>query len=251
MADVGCLLVLYRWGGKSNWMDFILSLNTALMILFYLGLTRGKELQIGEYFITGVTLAVVLVVGGLSFKWFPGAHEPQILYGHWSLCLNDRPDARRLGTSTPIWQFVCSSHSLSLCPSPTPVYQSVLSDIEHPLPLPIRDAVLTLLAMLKIFFGAAVVYQVGFLPAKAETVVRAPIPADRAKGKDPYWPAFPLALLGVGTILVLGITIAEKQLWVQVREELRSVATWIIVTGAIIAIISNLKTLLGRKEKAV
>jgi hypothetical protein len=240
-------------GGNSNWVKFLVSdLNTAFMVLFYFGLTRGNSLKLVTYFVNGLGLVGILAVGGLSLSFFPQLPGglAQSLYGHWSLCLSMVAPVLvgwgfrlRYGTSQVL--IVGFIYALA-----QPVaYQAMVPGLEQPMPQALGEAALTLLALLKVVFGFVVVYQGGFLPANC-----APLVEDIAPQRDLKVDSF-LRKLAWGLLLAGCLAVITAGAFIERQTfrgmQLASLVVWVSLIAGLLNIIGFLLRRLGASRGEV
>lgn len=207
--------------------------NTILIILFYFGLTRGRTYELARYVIHGLALffIVLFIIGGLY--WIGGGIEGGFkLHVKWSVALSMFSPllvgwAIKLRYDTD-WAIVTGSAYAVAQPL---AYEALFGDA-----LGDRgDAVLIVLALLKITWATAITYFIGFNPVTSDPVV---LPHREAKGDfspSRVWKTLLLCQLGAGIIVTVIITLKYQLKILQMAVGLFS-AGFLILVGFITTI---------------
>lgn len=176
--------------------------NTAFILLFYFGLTRGDDIKPTGYLILGLALAFAIATVD-SMLIGVGGPLGRELHGRWAMALSMGAPilvgwACRLRYGGSLVLIVGVIYAV-LQP---PAQLVVLGDSSKQTLIAPEIAVsfLTILAMLKIIFGTAVVATVGHLPTTYGSLVTAS--SHRTAPIDNWWPALPWLLCTAGLIVV-------------------------------------------------
>lgn len=197
-----------------NTISTVLSdLNTCLMIMFYLGLTRGKELRISAYVMHGLMIFIFVGIADGALLLFPDNRLGTLLHDRWSLALSMFAPfligwgiRLRFGSS---WVLVVGTVYALMQP---PTYEAVLEPNDGPLSImsmSTRSVILGSLAVLKILYASAVIYVIGLQPASSEAVVQVPTAAS-SSFQDKWWPKLPILLTVVGLISVVCVFLSRQ-----------------------------------------
>lgn len=175
-------------------------LNTALIVLFYLGLTRAGDITATGYVIIGTILATTfLSIDGLLLS-FPGGIG-ELLQGRWSMALSMAAPVL-VGWACMLRYRVSTVLIIGVLYAigQPPAQEAVVG---REIPADIAGIVLTLLAVFKILFGAAVTHVVGYEPEHYNSLLNRSETRVPLRYDDRWWPALPLVLAVVGGAAVL------------------------------------------------
>jgi hypothetical protein len=200
------ILETFIWTNLSKAVSLGLSdCNTILIILFYFGLTRGRTYELRRYVIHGIALflIVLFIIGGLYL--LGGSIDAGFkLHVKWSVALSMFSPllvgwAIKLRYDTD-WAIVTGSTYAVAQPL---AYEALFGDALADK----GDAVLIVLALLKILWATAITYFVGFKPVTSDPVV---LPHRETKGDfspSRMWKILLLCQLVAGVIVTVIITL--------------------------------------------
>jgi hypothetical protein len=219
-------------------------LNSALMILFYYGLTRGKELDLAEYLTSAVVLIGVLAVMGFALLFFlPALGLGMPLHERWSLVLSIFTTVLigwgvRSRYGTPWVLIVGLVYGLAQAPT----YEALFPQASVRVTEDLKQVVLTSLALLKLVLAFAVMYPLGSLPNSAESLVKPPLTKYAIANRDKLWPMLPIAMLILGILTVFGLS----KVRIAFSTDAASFGTWLTILAAGLGGIYYISGLLDR-----
>lgn len=207
--------------------------NTIFVILFYLGLTRGKKYGLGQYGADGFLFALVVALGIVAFYLLgQNATTGAALHEKWSLALGMCSPvfvgwAIRLRYDTTIPLVIGFTYALTQPAAYEAIFGTGLSP-------EVALGLLASLSFLKILWACSVAAYLGVRPLSAENLVRRPKGHLNPLNSSQWWKTVVAAQLIIGVLaVVLVLWLKSGQQWPAgvVRQLLTSLAVVVLLKG--------------------
>jgi len=194
--------------GQQRSLLLLSDLNTAFIFVFYISLTRARDLTASGYVIVATMFAATFGLVDLLLLSFPG-EVGGALQDRWSMALSMAAPILvgwgcRQRYGSPIVLVVAAVYAIG-----QPAAQLAVLGGTFPnggaMSGQSAAIVLTLLAAMKVLLGAAVTFVAGYEPSTVSSIASR-FAATTQSVKDDWWPAVPFSLAGVGVAGVLVIS---------------------------------------------
>lgn len=217
--------------------------NTILLVLFYLGLTRGNTYELARYVIHGVMLFAIFIVIVLGLYFLGGdISTGRELHIKWSLALSMFSPllvgwAIKLRYDTDWGLITGLTYAVSQPVAYEAIFGKALSDDK-------ANAVLIVLALLKVMWTTTITYYIGFKPVTSDTLILPHRESSADSGLSRGWKILLLIQLIAGVVVTW--LIAQHY---QITILQGAVALLISGVFVFVGLITSIKTLASELHK--